>query len=1279
MPYTDEQMEAITAPLEPGVIVAGAGSGKTTVMAARVVWLVGTGAVAPSEVLGLTFTNKAAAELRERVGAALESAGLLGGRSRDQDEDEWALESAPFDQGGDEEEDVGEPVISTYHAYADRLIKEHGLRLGVEPSARLLADAGRYTLAARVVRAATGPFEALRGSISTITRDLVDLDAELSEHVVTPERLRAFDRAFATAAEEFRDPVTGKSVRARSRRTNRLGQIYERYLEAATKSRERVELLELVEEYRRVKGARELVDFGDQMALGTRLAEQVPEVGRIERERYRVVLLDEYQDTSVAQRRMLSSLFSGPDPRSGRGHPVTAVGDPCQSIYGWRGASAANIDQFPAHFRRGSGGAAPTYPLTENRRSGGRLLAFANERSVVLRQHHTSVRELSPSAEKADLGFATAALVRTYQDEVRWLADQIQQLAGVVPWSQVAVLVRKGSQIPEIYAELHGRGVPVEVVGLSGLLDLPEIADLVAMLDVIDDPIANASLVRLLAGPRWRIGPRDLALLGRRARDLVRPPDTDAEALDRAAANSDPTDVVSLSDALADPGDAVPFSAEARARFARFAAEIRRLRRSLTEPVVDVLHRILEETGLDVEIAASPAAYRQRCADTVGAFLSVAGNFADLDGEQSATAFRAFLRAAAEHERGLDIDLPPTAADTVKILTMHKAKGLEWEVVAVPHQYREAPKADKWTSKRSKLPHELRGDPMPRLEPERDKAAFEEFDAAMRDHAELEDRRLTYVTLTRAKSRLIASSHWWGPTQTRPREPNEMLVALREHCESGVEGGGGAEDDNANGEVLIWTPPPGDDERNPALGEGRETRWPLDPGHEARDRRREAATAVANRMRQLAAEAEAEVEAEAEAQAAAAASEAEAAEEAEAAAREGESVPAEGETAAAQAEGAAAHGETVGTEGAAAEPRVDGAESASEGVPVAGAVPDSEVAPEARGAQAFEAARDVVTAPVAGAEPVAGVAADADAAPEGRAVPDSGAAAVTGARSASGIVAATGAGLGSGAGAGSGGASASLDAPGSAQPPAPRRPVETFETAEERALVQGWDTDLEALLGELRRAREVRFDVTMPRTLSATRLVSYAADPEAFAEELFRPMPRPPAPQARRGTEFHAWVEHRYGQQSLFDEEDLELLADEDVDGTHDLAELKSAFLRSEYAEREPYRVEAPFQIRIAGQIVRGRIDAVYQDSDGTFEVVDWKTNRRQDADPLQLAIYRLAWAELACAPVERVRAAFLYVRTGAVHRYDDLPDRAALERILSGEPGTEPGAERGT
>ncbi len=226
-----------------------------------------------------------------------------------------------------------------------------------------------------------------------------------------------------------------------------------------------------------------------------------------------------------------------------------------------------------------------------------------------------------------------------------------------------------------------------------------------------------------------------------------------------------------------------------------------------------------------------------------------------------------------------------------------------------------------------------------------------------------------------------------------------------------------------------------------------------------------------------------------------------------------------------------------------------------------------------------------------------------------------------------------------------------------------------IEDRGQRKLVESWDTDLDALLEELRRAHEVRFEIPMPVSLSTTKLLAYAKDPDAFAEQLFRPMPKPPAPQARRGTEFHAWVEERFGQLSLFDDADLELYG-EDED-SEDLAELKAAFVRSEYAEREPHRIEAPFQLLLAGQIVRGRIDAVYRvedaDSPFAYEVVDWKTNRRQDADPLQLAVYQ-AWpgAELAGVAPEQVGAAFLYVRTGDVVRPADLPDRAELERLLS-------------
>jgi DNA helicase-2/ATP-dependent DNA helicase PcrA len=192
----------------------------------------------------------------------------------------------------------------------------------------------------------------------------------------------------------------------------------------------------------------------------------------------------------------------------------------------------------------------------------------------------------------------------------------------------------------------------------------------------------------------------------------------------------------------------------------------------------------------------------------------------------------------------------------------------------------------------------------------------------------------------------------------------------------------------------------------------------------------------------------------------------------------------------------------------------------------------------------------------------------------------------------------------------------------------------------------------------------------LPSSLSATSLARLRDDPDRLAADLARPMPRKPSPSARFGTRFHAWVEARFGQQELVDPDDLPGRADADIDDDDDLKELTALFEKGQFGDRTPYAVEPPFALVLAGQVVRGRIDAVYTDEvDGQpgFLVVDWKTNRAQTADPLQLAIYRVAWAELAGVPVEQVRAAFYYVRSGDLVAPAGLDGRAELERLLSG------------
>ena len=220
--------------------------------------------------------------------------------------------------------------------------------------------------------------------------------------------------------------------------------------------------------------------------------------------------------------------------------------------------------------------------------------------------------------------------------------------------------------------------------------------------------------------------------------------------------------------------------------------------------------------------------------------------------------------------------------------------------------------------------------------------------------------------------------------------------------------------------------------------------------------------------------------------------------------------------------------------------------------------------------------------------------------------------------------------------------------------------------ASERELVGEWDRDIEALLREARRVGAG--DEALPPLLSATSAVAVLRDPGAARRRIRRPLPRPPADAARRGTRFHEWVEARFGQVPLIDLDGIGEDADQ-IDAA-ELATLQEAFLAGPYADRQPLAVEAPFQMVLGSATVAGRIDAVYRvdDSDdslppGTaFEVVDWKTGRHP-ADELQLALYRVAWAELNGIPVDAVAATFYYVASGRVDRPRGLPDREALTR----------------
>jgi len=1162
---TPEQAAVIAAPLAPVAVVAGAGSGKSETMAARLVWLVANGLVRPERVLGLTFTRKAAAELDGRVRDRLDGlrrAGLGIPEAAGQP-GERAAPPCPGGPGGPGMD--GEPVIATYHSYAGRLIAEHALREALEPTLSLITPAVAWQLAARVVASYDGPMDATDWSPVTVTRAVLDLAGELAEHL--------------------RDPADVLAAGERLRRMHSLVPRGRRRLadEVLRLQRVREQLVPLVRAYARVKAEQEVIDHGDQLAVAARIALAHPEVGAAERERYQVVLLDEFQDTSHAQLELLRALFGG-------GHPVTAVGDPCQSIYGWRGASAGNMKRFarcfpPAGDGNGSGarGArrvrrpamAPVHALSTSFRNTGAILEAAAAIQRDLRVIAPEVPRLIAPPERAGRGEVVCALLQTIQDEAEWVAARVAELLalprGVAPdgrpWpdgrldrvrpSDIAVLCRKRTQFPALRAALEARGIPVEVVGLGGLLTVPEVADIVATLRVLHTPAASDSLARILTSPRWRIGPQDLVALGGRARELAaggagageggqgRRPVPQGDHLEAAVADFT-AEAGSLVEALDDLGDPGRYTQDGYERLAALATELRSLRRHVGRPLPDLVATVERALGLDIEVAARPGRGPVAARADLDAFADAAAEFAGDAQEPTLGAFLAYLSAAESEEFGLEAG-QVTDADAVKLATVHSAKGLQWPAVVVPglsagpvaRNFPARPRlSTRWTSNPRLLPFWLRGDAsdlpeLAGLDPE----SVAEFSRRCAERDLAEERRLAYVAVTRAAYWLACSGYWWG-TGKRPLGPSPFLAEVRAACEEGA------------GRVAAWADGPADGEESPVLAQPLTASWP--PAGDGGEADPPGARARYEAVREAADQVRA------------------------AAARLGVAVP--------RGAGAAAQGDL---------------------------------------AQGDLAEGDLAEGDLAEGDPAEGD-------PAG-------------------------------------------EAPGDIPP-------------EYAGLVAGWAADADLLLAEQAARRgpgdarpAVRVD--LPRRIGVGDLVVMARDAGELAARLRRPMPRPPAPRAERGTAFHRWLEERFGPTRLIDPDELAQdagAADSGLLGSDaDLDRLKASFERGAFGQRWPEQVEVAFETRVGDRLVRGRIDAVFHDAaDGCYDVVDWKTGRppppgseEERAAAVQLAVYRLAWAGLANVPVERVRAAFYYVRQDRIERPADLLGADGLAALVEAIP----------
>ncbi|MCE3292098.1 MAG: helicase UvrD, partial [Arthrobacter sp.] len=803
---TAEQSAIISSPLTPRLVIAGAGSGKTATMADRVVWLVANGWVRPEEVLGVTFTRKAAGELASRIRAKLSSLQRIAAADAGHAVFPAGLLST----------DALEPKVSTYHSFASGIVSDYGLRLGIERDVVLLGGAQAWQLASEVVEAYDGEYAHFRVAKSTLVKAVIQLAGECAEHLREPAEVQAWlmERLSAYEGLPYVAGAKKNSTQAAA--------------ELAGMLRTRASVADLVGRYAAAKRARGALDFGDLVALAAKVAREVPLAADMERQRYRVVLLDEFQDTSHAQLVLFSRLF-------GDGHAVTAVGDPNQSIYGFRGASAGQlfhfVREFPVRVEEPHAGTATFRPapvsyLTTAWRNGQNILAAAN---LIAAPLNAAASAAGPAGERASAaavevpslqpspaavqGRVIMGRFATDEDEAAAIARDVlrfrvtdfemQAAASPVP-PAMAVLCRRRAQMECIRREFEANGIPYEIVGLGGLLDTPEIVDLVSTLRVLADPGRSDSLMRLLAGARWRIGPADLMafrdwsshLARRRAQNAA-----DAAVADESAESADVviegdlTDGASLVEAL----DWLPregwLSAHGRSltpaaleRLHQLATELRHLRGLLGDDLTTLLGEVERAMLLDIEVAARPGISIHQARRNLDAFQDAAAGFLQTAQRVDVLAFLAWLEAAAAEEGGLEVPPPDVNHEAVQLLTVHASKGLEWDVVFVPGLNAGAfpsSRDSRWSSGSAALPWPLRGDradlPQWDLDQPDQKGwldAEKDFKADVQAHGEAEERRLAYVAYTRAKHVLWVSSAAWVGGRGSLAEMSPFLAEL---------------------------------------------------------------------------------------------------------------------------------------------------------------------------------------------------------------------------------------------------------------------------------------------------------------------------------------------------------------------------------------------------------------------------------------------------------------------------------------------------------------------
>ncbi|MFC5370380.1 ATP-dependent helicase [Arcanobacterium bovis] len=846
-PPTQEQEEVIRSTAPTILVLAGAGAGKTATMSQRIAWHIAAKNVTPQEVLGLTFTKKAAGELSERVDSYVrkvqrkfpeQQAGFrvtssdysdaaVGGESVS--DLEYSLEQASFAH-----KEFERPTISTYNSFASEIAMSYAMLIGEDPRARLITDGERWQIMQSIV-ANWGADQNNLGDFDLAESSIVDtalsMAAAIIDNKCSLDEVRSF---FLNESQAIEDIDGGMRLVKMPFKGTEATEGFTQLKKAIKPLQQRAAIVDVVEAYFDYKKANSLIEYADQVEWATRILKKVPQIGEELRAKYRLILLDEYQDTSINQAEFIAAAFLGAES-------VCAVGDPNQAIYGWRGASANALADFREKFAVSGENTLSLSVAFRNSRS---ILHAANVITSDFDDRHSSeqiddlddaeferpwrkipavppvssslkLQQLQPSPVAKD-GSVIHVHRHLREDSYRSIAQQIAEIFNCNAQGETsslraksnglsaAILLRKHKFVPDVIAALEEHGLNYEVIGGEQIISLPEIRLLRAILTLISTPARNDALMVVLN--YYAIGARDLRILSDFAYKLRKEQEMNLLGNDRhgqypRALQLNLIEAISYlesADQLAEFG----MSQAGARRIMEVAATLKDIRSYINLHLPELVLKVIDALNLYTLVEAR---YRgaKRLKSAFTQFVDLASDFANNNPQLGIGDFCRWIDAVENKERGgseeSDQDIPVfelhkevvPQANVVQILTVHAAKGLEWDIVAVPELVSgefsntvERPKS--WHSQTKLFPYPLRIDrkylpifsaqdmlkdsPYEAMIKESGNSAYfrkgitacifhDYYNRMLPEYESDETRRLAYVAFTRPKSYLILGSY----------------------------------------------------------------------------------------------------------------------------------------------------------------------------------------------------------------------------------------------------------------------------------------------------------------------------------------------------------------------------------------------------------------------------------------------------------------------------------------------------------------------------------------